>query len=77
VRLIPGVLGDESSNVDDSFSEGNRLLEFAQYTRPREYRGHEVPDVLLSGDHEAIAQWRQQQSYLKTKQRRADLLDEE
>lgn len=77
VRLIPGVLGDESSNVDDSFSEGNRLLEFAQYTRPREYRGHEVPNVLLSGDHEAIAQWRRQQSYLKTKQRRTDLLDEE
>lgn len=76
VRLIPGVLGDESSNVDDSFSGGNRLLEYAQYTRPREYRGHEVPDVLLSGNHEAIAQWRQQQSYLKTKQRRADLLDD-
>lgn len=76
-RLLPGVLGDESSNIDDSFSEGNRLLEFAQYTRPREYRGHEVPEVLLSGNHEAIAQWRKQQSYLRTKQRRADLLDEQ
>lgn len=75
VRLVPGVLGDENSNIDDSFSTGNRLLEFAQYTRPREYRGHEVPEVLLSGNHEEIARWRREQSYLKTKQRRADLLD--
>jgi len=77
IRLRPGVLGDESSNVDDSFSEGNRLLEFAQYTRPREYRDHEVPEILLSGNHEAIARWREEQSYLRTKQRRADLLDSE
>lgn len=76
IRLVPGVLGDERSHVDDSFSAGNRLLEFAQYTRPREYRGHTVPDVLLSGDHEEIARWRKEQSVLKTKQRRADLLDE-
>jgi tRNA (guanine37-N1)-methyltransferase len=74
IRLIPGVLGDEQSSVDDSFSEGNRLLEFGQYTRPREYRGHAVPDVLLSGDHQQIARWRREQSYLKTRQRRADLL---
>jgi tRNA (guanine37-N1)-methyltransferase len=77
VRLLPGVLGDETSNVDDSFSEGNRILEFAQYTRPRDYRGHEVPEILLSGNHEAIAGWRAEQSYLRTKQRRADLLDGE
>ena len=76
VRLVPGVLGHQDSNVDDSFSRGNRLLEFAQYTRPREYRGHHVPDVLLTGHHEDIAQWRQEQSYEKTKKRRADLLDE-
>jgi tRNA (guanine37-N1)-methyltransferase len=76
IRLVPGVLGHDDSNVDDSFSTGNRLLEFAQYTRPREYRGWSVPEVLLSGNHGEIAQWRQQQSYEKTKQRRADLLDE-
>ena len=74
IRLVPGVLGDEASSVDDSFSTGNRGLEYSQYTRPREYRGHEVPEVLLSGDHEAIARWRNEQSFLKTKQRRADLL---
>ena len=76
IRLVPGVLGDESSAVHDSFSEGNRFLEFAQYTRPREYRGHAVPDVLLGGNHEEIARWRREQSYLKTRQRRSDLLDE-
>lgn len=74
LRLVPGVLGDEESSVNDSFSSGNRLLEFAQYTRPREYRGWEVPDVLLSGNHEAIARWRSEQSYLRTQQRRSDLL---
>jgi tRNA (guanine37-N1)-methyltransferase len=51
-------------------------LEFAQYTRPREYRGHEVPEILLSGNHEAIARWRREQSYQRTQQRRADLLDD-
>jgi tRNA (guanine37-N1)-methyltransferase len=75
VRLVPGVLGDEESNQCDSFSSGNRLLEFGQYTRPREYRGHRVPEVLLSGDHGEIARWRQEQSYLKTRERRADLID--
>lgn len=58
------------------FSPGNRWLEFAQYTRPREYRGHRVPEVLLSGDHEKIAQWRREQSYLKTRQRRPDLIED-
>lgn len=74
IRLIPGVLGDENSPVDDSFSEGNRLLEFPQYTRPREYRGRAVPEILFSGDHAAIARWRQEQSYLRTRERRRDLL---
>lgn len=74
VRLLPGVLGDEQSSIDDSFSRGNRLLEFPQYTRPREFRGHEVPGVLLSGDHGQIARWRAEQSRLRTEQRRSDLL---
>ena len=77
VRLLPGVLGDENSSIEDSFSRGNRLLEFPQYTRPREFRGHSVPDVLLSGDHKAIAAWREQQSLERTKQRRSDLLRDE
>ncbi|MEQ1830723.1 MAG: tRNA (guanosine(37)-N1)-methyltransferase TrmD, partial [Pirellula sp.] len=55
VRMVPGVLGDEQSNWDDSFSRGNRLLEFPQYTRPAEFRGHVVPEVLVSGDHGRIA----------------------
>ncbi len=76
IRLVPGVLGDETSAVDDSFSEGNRLLEFAQYTRPREFRGHSVPEVLLNGNHDEIARWRREQSYTKTRQRRSDLLDD-
>jgi len=74
VRLLPGVLGDENSSVDDSFSRGNRLLEFPQYTRPREFRGHEVPEVLLSGDHGRIAAWRADQVQIRTAQRRGDLL---
>lgn len=77
VRLLPGVLGDENSNLDDSFSRGNRLLEFPQYTRPREFRGHGVPEILLSGNHEAIAAWRADQSRTRTEQRRADLLERE
>ncbi|MCR9119299.1 MAG: tRNA (guanosine(37)-N1)-methyltransferase TrmD [bacterium] len=74
IRLVPGVLGDEQSSVDDSFSSGNRLLEYPQYTRPREYRDHTVPDVLLSGDHQQIAKWREQQSLKRTRERRSDLL---
>ena len=77
VRLLPGVLGDEQSNLDDSFSRGNRILEFPQYTRPREFRGHTVPDVLLGGDHGAIAKWRAEQSQLRTQERRSDLLSNE
>ena len=75
IRLVPGVLGDERSNKEDSFSSANRLLEFAQYTRPREYRGHEVPEILLSGDHPRIAKWRKEQSLARTQERRADLLE--
>ena len=74
VRLVPGVLGDENSNLDDSFSRGNRLLEFPQYTRPREFRGHKVPEVLLGGDHNAIDKWREEQKLKRTRQRRSDLL---
>lgn len=74
VRLVPGVLGDERSTAEDSFSNQQRWLDFAQYTRPREFRGHEVPEVLMSGNHEAIASWRKQQSFEKTKSRREDLI---
>jgi tRNA (guanine37-N1)-methyltransferase len=66
IRLVPGVLGDERSSSEDSFSGGRRLLEFSQYTRPREFRGHEVPEVLLSGNHQEIARWRMEQSVLRT-----------
>jgi len=72
VRLIPGVLGDEGSAADDSFAKG--LLEFPQYTRPVEYRGWRVPDVLLSGHHGEIAKWRAQKSLEKTQKNRPDLL---
>jgi tRNA (guanine37-N1)-methyltransferase len=75
VRMVPGVLGDENSNIEDSFSRGNRMLEYPQYTRPREFRGHSVPDVLLSGNHPEIEKWRNEQSLQRTRQRRSDLLD--
>lgn len=74
IRLVPGVLGDQASHREDSFSGAERLLEFPHYTRPREYRGLEVPEVLLSGDHQAIARWRHAQSLIRTRERRADLL---
>jgi len=77
LRLVPGVLGDEQSNKQDSFSTGNRLLEYAHYTRPPVYRGLEVPQVLLSGNHTEIAQWRNQSSLERTRLRRADLLKQE
>ncbi len=75
IRLIPGVLGDENSNKQDSFSTENRLLEGPQFTRPREFRGRTVPEVLLGGNHAAIARWRQAESLKRTQERRADLLD--
>jgi tRNA (guanine37-N1)-methyltransferase len=65
IRLIPGVLGDEASAVDESHSEPGRL-EYPQYTRPREFRGLEVPEVLLNGDHAKIARWRAEQSKLRS-----------
>jgi len=74
IRLVPGVLGDETSSKYDSFAE-KRLLEYPQFTKPREYRGMSVPDVLLSGNHQAIAHWREQQSLQRTRERRADLLE--
>ena len=75
IRLIPGVLGDENSAADDSFTIGGRL-EAPQYTRPAEYRGLRVPDVLLSGNHAAIAKWRDAQSRERTRLNRPDLLSE-
>ncbi|MDO4574446.1 MAG: tRNA (guanosine(37)-N1)-methyltransferase TrmD [Planctomycetia bacterium] len=74
IRLIPGVLGDEMSSVTDSFSSGNRLLESAQYTRPREFRGWTVPEVLLQGNHAEIEKWRKAESLRLTRERRPDLL---
>ncbi|MDD3652828.1 MAG: tRNA (guanosine(37)-N1)-methyltransferase TrmD [Desulfotomaculaceae bacterium] len=70
-RLIPGVLGEDTSTEEESFSEG--LLEYPQYTRPREYHGMTVPDVLLSGHHEDIRKWRRRQSLMRTLARRPDL----
>jgi len=72
-RLVPGVLGDEESNRQDSFSGEQRLLEFGQYTRPREFRGYSVPEVLLSGDHQQIARWRDEESLRRTREQRSDL----
>src|SRR3984893_10813863 len=72
VRLLPGVLGDEQSAADDSFSEG--LLEAPQYTRPAEFRGWKIPDVLLSGNHAEIAAWRKEQAQKRTRENRPDLL---
>jgi tRNA (guanine37-N1)-methyltransferase len=76
VRLVPGFLGDEDSSRQDSFSGPDRLLEHAQYTRPREYRGYRVPEILLSGDHQAVAEWRQQNRVERTRRRRPELLNE-
>ncbi|GET85057.1 tRNA (guanine-N(1)-)-methyltransferase [Streptococcus dysgalactiae subsp. equisimilis] len=73
VRLIPNVIGKESSHQDDSFSSG--LLEYPQYTRPYDYRGMTVPDVLMSGHHERIRLWRLEESLRKTYLRRPDLLE--
>lgn len=73
IRLLPGVLGSLESAEDDSFSEG--LLQFPQYTRPQDFKGWQVPDILLSGNHEEIARWRRQQSLARTMERRPDLLE--
>ena len=73
VRKIPGVLGDDMGAVDESFHGG--LLEYPQFTRPASFRGMDVPDVLLSGNHAAIAKWRREQSLARTARLRPDLLD--
>lgn len=74
VRLLPGVLGDEQSNQDESFADG--LLEYPQYTRPREFRGMTVPEVLISGDHQRVSAWRHEQALQRTRRRRPDLINQ-
>ena len=71
-RLVPGVMGNEESGADESFATD--LLEYPQYTRPAEFRGHEVPEVLRTGDHARIARWRRAQALRRTLERRPDLL---
>ena len=71
VRLLPGVMGKQESLAEESFEDG--LLEYPHYTRPREFEGRAVPDVLLSGDHDRIRKWRRQQAEVITRERRADL----
>jgi tRNA (guanine37-N1)-methyltransferase len=71
VRLVPGVAGNEASLAEESFASG--LLEYPHYTRPREWEGRAIPDVLLSGDHEKIAKWRREQAEKITKEGRPDL----
>ena len=72
IRLLPGVMGKESSGEDESFEGG--LLEYPHYTRPREWEGRNIPDILLSGDHKKIAEWRRAESERLTAERRPDLL---
>ena len=72
IRILPGVIGDEQSALEDSFQDG--LVAPPEYTRPAEFRGWKVPDVLLSGDHSKIAQWRYEQALERTRQRRPELL---
>ncbi len=72
VRLLPGALGDDASSYDESFSHG--LLEYPQYTRPAEFRGMKVPDILVSGNHAEIEKWRREQAKSQTKKRRPDLM---
>lgn len=72
VRLLPGVVGNQTSLVRESFAEG--LLEYPQYTRPPEFEGHKVPEVLQSGNHRAIEQWRQEEALVITRKRRPDML---
>jgi tRNA (guanine37-N1)-methyltransferase len=74
VRLLPGTLGHEQSAADDSFTSRSGLLETPHYTRPAEFRGWKVPEVLLSGNHAEIANWRKEQAIKRTKQNRPDLL---
>jgi len=73
VRLLPGIMGNDASGSEESFEAG--LLEHPQYTRPREWEGREIPPVLLSGDHAAIARWKREQAMELTRARRPDLLE--
>lgn len=73
IRLLPGALGDERSSVEESFAEEN-LLEAPAYTKPAEFRGLKVPEVLLSGNHKRIAEWQREQAMARTRQNRPDLL---
>jgi tRNA (guanine37-N1)-methyltransferase len=72
VRLLPGVMGKEASGQEESFEDGR--LEYPHYTRPREWEGRAIPDVLLSGDHRRIADWRRAEAERITRERRPDLL---
>jgi tRNA (guanine37-N1)-methyltransferase len=77
VRLLPGVMGEEASGAEESFETGafeHPLLEYPHYTRPRDFEGHEIPEVLLSGDHAKIAKWRNEEALKLTQVRRPDLL---
>jgi tRNA (guanine37-N1)-methyltransferase len=74
-RLVPGVMGNDASGADESFATG--LLEYPQYTRPARFRGHDVPGVLLSGDHARVARWRRAAALRRTRARRPDLLPDE
>ena len=76
VRLIPGVIGNPDSLVEESHAPGHRLLEYPNYTKPPVWRGRQVPPVLLSGNHAAIATWRREQALERTRQRRPDLLQD-
>jgi tRNA (guanine37-N1)-methyltransferase len=74
IRLIPGVLGSSEGTEEDSFSDG--FLEYPQYTRPREFRGYEVPEILLSGNHGKIKKWRRQQSLIRTLLKRPEIIEQ-
>ena len=76
IRMVPGVLGDETSSRYDSFAESG-MLEHPQFTRPREFQGMTVPEILLSGNHQKIADWQKEQSEKRTRERRSDLLNDQ
>ncbi len=77
VRLLPGVVNNSGSITEESFSYSGGVLEYPQYTRPEQWREHRVPEILLSGNHKKISDWRQKQSQVITKRRRPELLDGE
>ncbi|MDR2831772.1 MAG: tRNA (guanosine(37)-N1)-methyltransferase TrmD [Rickettsiales bacterium] len=77
IRLLPGVVNNSDSITEESFSYSGGMLEYPQYTRPEQWKGHKVPEILLSGNHKKISDWRQKQSQVVTKKRRPELLDGE